>query len=113
MQGATRIVAFSLFHHGIKPEWEDPANRQGKTLTTRVTLAPAEADETWTRLCVECVRGALDEGVLGVQVSQKSSRHACVLKFDVWLAQTADAARVKRLVAQMLPVLQLEVAPRR
>lgn len=89
----TRIVAYSLFHEGVKPEWEDPANLYGTTLSARLTLTLEKARDAWNSLFMNCVRGAMDDGVLGVQVSDKAGG---VVKFDIWLEKDTDAARIAR-----------------
>ena len=103
----TRVVSLSFFRDGAKPEWEDPANHGGTTLTVRAHLTAFQAREAWTALCVDCARGAAD-GVVGVQVTQK---WAGTLKFDVWLRADCDVTRATRAVSDAVG-LPVSVAPR-
>ena len=116
MKRGARVVGYSLFRLGVKPEWEDPANHLGKTLSVRTpSMRPDAAQKVWTALVVECVRGAADDGLVGVQCFQKrSGRDApvVVLKFDLWLCAHADAERIARH-ARTLTGLRFEVTPRR
>lgn len=108
---AQRIVSFSFFRDDVKPEWEHPQNHGGATLTARVTLAPERAQDVWTTLCADCARGVSDDGVLGVQVSQKRGKPHPTLKFDVWLHASCDAARMARLTSAATG-LAFALAPR-
>jgi hypothetical protein len=103
----TRVVSFSFFRQGAKPEWEDPANHGGTTLTVRAHLSPSKVRETWTTLCADCARGAADD-VVGVQVTQK---WAGALKFDVWLRAHCDVAHATHTV-NAATGLTFYVAPR-
>ena len=107
-----RIVALSFFRGATKPEWEHPDNHGGTTLTTRTTLPPDRARDVWTSLVADCARGAVEDGLLGVQVSQKWGRHAPSLKFDLWLHATCDAARVSALAHASTGGLCFTIAPR-
>ena len=102
-----RIVSLSFFRAGTKPEWEDPANHRGTTLSMRAVLPPAKAKEAWTSLCADCARGAADD-VVGVQVSQKWGGS---LKMDVWLRADCDVAHTTRFVNDST-ALTFSVAPR-
>jgi hypothetical protein len=80
------VTAWSFFRAGIKPEWEDPSNHNGSTLTARASLPPEAATRVWTALVAECARGAAPAHVVGVQVARKRSKHGFSTKFDVWLS---------------------------
>lgn len=94
--GGKRVTTYSLFRDTVLPEWEDPTNANGHTLTHRVTHNAARALplEVWKSLFVECIRGAEPDDVVGVQVTKKQTRGALVVKFDVWLRASADVAAV-------------------
>lgn len=79
------VVAWSLFRDGIRPEWEHPANEGGVTLFFRSVLTSAQAVQLWTDLVVECVRGAVPDGVVGVLVSKRPANNGNVfIKSEVW-----------------------------
>ena len=88
-----RIVALSFFREDIRPEWEDAKNTNGATLSARVSENADSVREIWISLVADCARGAAPDDVTGVQVIQKQSRYACVVRFDIWLSCNADHAR--------------------
>ena len=92
-QSRTSIVSWSWFRHGIQPAWEDPANKDGLTLTFRQVLQPSVAERAWTELVVECVRGGVPRTLLGVQCSQKHTHGQVQIKLDVWMRRGANPDR--------------------
>ena len=95
------MTSFSFFKKNIKPEWEDEANRDGITLSTRLQLQLSEVEALWTFVTRDCVRGVLDDSVNGIHISKKMSRHVMSVKFDVWLCRTPDVARIQSELNEM------------
>ena len=106
------VQGWSFFRVPVRPEWEDPRNQHGSTLTARVALAPAKAEEVWTALLCDCARGRAADEVLGVQLTHKWTRHAPAVKVDVWLARDAPVDAVRSWLAEATQ-LAFESAPRR
>ena len=104
------VTTWSFFRRGIKPEWEDPANHNGSTLTARVTLPPDDATNVWAALVLECARGAAPDQVVGVQVTRKKSRHTFSNKFDIWLS--CRATPELHAWADLLTGLEFELGKR-
>ena len=105
------VTTLSFFREGVHPEWEDPANRGGTTLSARNALSPQRIDEAWKVLLCECARNALDPKVQGVQLSQRWMRGP-VVKIDVWVGPGSSAATATML-RTLLPDLSFAVAARR
>lgn len=80
------MTSFSFFRSHVRPEWEDPHNRDGHTLSARAHIPLPDAERLWSDLLCECVRGAFPTGVLGVMLSQKSFRRTPCVKVDLWLS---------------------------
>ena len=80
------ITGFTLFKDNILPEWEDPRNANGTTCSLRGDFPGAVINDMWNELVLEVVRGGMHDSVLGIQITDKTSRKSCV-KFDVWFAK--------------------------
>lgn len=82
------VHSFSFFRDGITPEWEHPRNEHGYTLSARSARTSTDRARLWVDLLCECARGALDDAVLGVQLSSRrgAGDH---FKVDVWCTQNA------------------------
>ena len=107
----TRIVAYSFFRYFAKPSWEDPHNAQGTTLTARLVMTPDRLRSVWWSLCAMCAMESVDNHVLGVQVFQKWSRQAPMIRIDVWLRYGAEVADVQARLQEAVQ-LTFAVAPR-
>ena len=72
----------------VRPEWEDPANRGGSTLSARYIFAKRRvAFDVWEKLVLDCTRGACPDAVIGVVCCRKFAKS---LKLEVWLSSSAD-----------------------
>lgn len=96
-----RISSWSLFRGNIKPKWEHPMNKHGTTITHRTNVDEIDARDTWRDLVLECIRGALPDYILGVQVTQKPSRHTTFVKFDVWLSADVNLSHARDLLRNL------------
>jgi hypothetical protein len=88
------VNSFSFFKHDILPEWEHQANHHGSTLTTRLKLSRSETERLWTFITCECARGAMNENVLGVQLTKKMSR-VVMVKVDFWLCDSSNTTNIQ------------------
>ena len=89
------VNSFSFFKNGIIPEWEHQANHHGFTITTRLKLLQTEAEHLWTFMTCECARGAMNESVLGIQLTRKWSKHLILVKVDFWLSHSSNIKNIQ------------------
>ena len=94
-----RISSWSLFRNDIQPKWEHPENDNGFTLTHRTNVDDINAQCVWRDLVFECIRGAFPDYILGIQVTQKPSRHTTFIKFDIWIASGVDPSHAQHVLA--------------
>lgn len=106
-----RIAGFSFFRHSVTPEWENPHNHGGITLSARMSMSKAKAQATWLSLCCECAGGLISDDVLGIQVLQKRGKHNPVIRFEAWLRKGCDVQAIARYLREMSS-LTFEVAKR-
>ncbi len=59
VEGRT-IDAFSVFKKGIRPEWEDEANRAGSELTCRKSMTLDVLDTYWENLVLGLIGEVID-----------------------------------------------------
>ena len=97
-----RILSWSLFRDDIQPKWEDPKNFGGSTLTSRTNIDEVDAKVVWRDIIFECIRGAIPQDILGVQVTQKPFRNTTLLKFDVWLRSNSDITHIRNVLKRLL-----------
>ena len=88
------IVSYSFFRHDILPEWEDPKNVAGHTLTARLRGGKNELQRVWETVTCDCARGYLAEHVNGVQFSKRYDHKQPLMKIDLWLPSTSDVSFV-------------------
>ena len=93
-----RISTWSLFRNDIQPKWEHPENENGFTLTHRTNVDDINAQHAWRDIVFECIRGAFPDYILGVQVTQKPSRHTTFIKFDIWVASGTDLSHAQHVL---------------
>lgn len=103
------VLTWSFFREHIRPEWEDPLNTRGTTLTHRSHMTAPAAQQTWTLLAAECARGAFPESVNGIQITKRTARSpaTALVRIDVWLrsdtprGQTSDFARLLQTLTHL------------
>jgi len=85
------IESLSLFKAGIKPEWEDKANRQGGEWFVRKTLSLGFLDEAWKKLVLGMIGETLDpeHEVTGARVVDKSVRGKAIYRLELWFRSKA------------------------
>lgn len=100
----TRIVAYSLFRDGIKPEWEDPCNIQGSEWGCRENLEVERFAQLWR----DYILGAIGEHIPhcnGIRAINKSNRTRTLHKIEVWM-DTSDHAKsqaCRRALSVLVP----------
>jgi hypothetical protein len=101
------IEAFSVFKKGIKPEWEDPVNRNGAELSCRKGFGIGELSCHWENLVFGLIGEMIDIGdeICGCRVIDKSKKgHPKTLfKFEVWLRSgTCDYEKINKNMLDIL-----------
>ena len=79
------VSSFSIFKKGVKPEWEDDANKRGGEWFCRKRMDPAVLDEHWLHLVLGVVGETIDSGdeITGVRVVDKSKRDI-MYRIELW-----------------------------
>ncbi|XP_022667111.1 eukaryotic translation initiation factor 4E-like [Varroa jacobsoni] len=82
---AFRHYTYNLFKKGIRPEWEDPANKTGGKWSVGQAWSAPRVDEVWLDLCLICIGGyelgKYSSHVNGVYVTWKPEG----ARISVWL----------------------------
>ena len=97
------LDGFSVFKKGIRPEWEDAANRSGAELVARKTMRVEECDVYWENLVLALIGETMDEGdeICGGRIVDKSKRGnpRTLFKIEIWLRsnnpEIAERIRLK------------------
>lgn len=102
------IEAFSIFKKGIRPEWEDPENRDGAGLTCRKSFSPNEVDRHWENMVFGIIGEMIDVSneICGCRVIDKSKKgtQRTLFKLEIWL-RTGRAEVGERIKKNLLDVL--------
>ena len=82
------IDAFSLFKKGIRPEWEDPENKNGAEFMCRKTMAPELLDQYWENMVLGLIGETIDaaDDVCGCRVVDKSKKQSTrtMFRLEMW-----------------------------
>ena len=94
------VTSWSFFRSNILPEWEDPHNHDGITLSHRSVLPAESSFAIWESLVTSCVLGAQPSTVTGIFVTRKGRyvrghEYGVMMKFEVWLREGADTSEVR------------------
>lgn len=92
------IGSFCVFKKGIKPEWEDPANRLGSEYFCRTIKSLEIADLIWENLVLGLIGETIDEEnyICGCRIVNKPGNRFNT-KVELWLStrQTEVTDRIK------------------
>jgi hypothetical protein len=90
--GERVIESLSLFKSGIKPEWEDKANRAGGEWFIRKALPLPYLDDVWKKLVLGMIGETLDSGdeITGARVCDKSLRGKPMYRLELWFRTKAN-----------------------
>lgn len=102
------IEGFSVFKKGIKPEWEDPANRTGGEWYCRTgSVQPKQLDAFWQHMLMSMVGETLDSGdeVTGARVVDKSKKGTKMYRIELWFRSQKVSSR-EELYKNLLATLQ-------
>jgi len=102
--GDRMIESLSLFKAGIKPEWEDKANRQGGEWFIRKALPLPYLDDVWTKLALTMIGETLDSGdeITGARVVDKSTRGKTMYRLELWFRTKAAMEDLKKALHDSL-----------
>jgi hypothetical protein len=101
---------YHLFKDGIKPMWEDPANKNGgKWLITLKGTNTALLDRSWMWLVLALIGEELDDNddVTGAVVSTRSKGDRIAL----WIRNKSDVDLVNKIGKKFVMLLDLEKEP--
>jgi hypothetical protein len=102
------IDAFSVFKKGIRPEWEDPANRTGGEFTCRKSMMPEQLDVYWENMVLGLIGETIDEGdeVCGCRVADKSKKgnSRTMFRLELWV-RSSEQAVAERLRTRLCDAL--------
>lgn len=104
MAGRT-IDAFSVFKKNIRPEWEDPENRDGAELTCRKGFSTGELDRHWENMVFGLIGEIIDvnNDICGCRVIDKSQKNKTMYKFELWLRSgSCDQEKLKKNLLEVL-----------
>lgn len=100
------VDALMIFREGVKPEWEDDANKTGGhfQFQLRPDLGPGVIDEYWNNVVLGMVAGIIEPSdmVTGVRLvdklSQKATRQAMAsIRIEVWFRDCDETEQVEAL----------------
>jgi translation initiation factor 4E len=90
-----------IFRKGIKPEWEDEANKYGGhfLFNFKSSISPMQLDEYWNNLILGMVGCSFSgaELINGVRLVDKTSGRAPVVRFEVWFRDYDNQQAVQSL----------------
>jgi len=80
------VESFSLFKKGIKPEWEDQANRTGAEWFCRKNFPMQQLDDFWQNLALGMIGETIDHGdeICGARVVDKCAGGRCMYRLELW-----------------------------
>ena len=101
------IDAFSLFKKGIKPAWEDQANKKGGELLCRKTMTVDALDTYWENLVLGLIGETVDEQdeICGCRVVDKSKKgNRMMFRLEIW-TRTGNSELAERMKQRLSNVL--------
>jgi hypothetical protein len=102
------IDGFSVFKKGIRPEWEDPANKAGSELTCRKTMSMEILDTHWENLVLGLIGETIDEQneICGCRIVDKSKKgnSKTMFRMELWL-RNGDQQLADRIKGRMIEAL--------
>lgn len=89
------LEGLMLFRKGVKPEWEDPANKNGCSFDCSLKdLHPSQIDELWQSLLLGLVGESFPfvEHITGVRFMDRLKKHSSV-KLEIWLSVSSEGTK--------------------
>lgn len=90
-----------MFKKNIKPEWEDPENRNGAELSCRAAFSLNDVDRFWENMVFGLIGEVIDinDEICGCRVIDKSKKGnpKTMFKFELWLrSENSDHEKIKK-----------------
>ena len=101
-----KVVAYSIFKDGIKPQWEDKFNEYGCEWGCRQQLDKEYVSEVWKHIVAGMVCGDLN--VLGARVVNKNTQLRNITKIEVWLGEEDDPAEIYGNLQNIISSLNMD-----
>ena len=100
------IDDFAFFKSSIKPEWEDPANKEHGCLQLRKSLAPEQLDLYWQNMLLALIGATLDPAdvIAGARVVDKGGKTGAMYRLELWL-KISDVDKVNVLRERLEAVI--------
>jgi hypothetical protein len=100
-----KVVAFSVFKKGIRPEWEDPANSKASEWTSQ--NIEIDIDSHWENLVLALLGQTLEEGdeICGGRVVDRSKAKAVGYRLELWLRVNTSRESADRVKDRLLAAL--------
>ena len=92
---------------GIKPAWEDPANKKGGELLCRKTMTVDALDTYWENLVLGLIGETVDEQdeICGCRVVDKSKKgNRMMFRLEIW-TRTGNAELAEKMKQRLGDVL--------
>jgi translation initiation factor 4E len=105
LTGKKQATSFMIFRDAIRPEWEDPINRQGGHFQFNLQLPSnhddrslAFVDEYWNNIVLAVVGNSFDmaEYVTGIRLVNKSVSSKPHLRIEIWFKQCDKTDLLKK-----------------
>lgn len=100
------IKAFSVFKKGIKPEWEDSANKNGSDLVAVKAFNPEVLDFFWENLVLGLIGETVDEDdeICGIRIVNQTRKTKPTFKIEIWL-RSADETAMNKIRSKLSDIL--------
>ena len=103
-----RIIAMNLFEKGIKPEWEDVKNKNGKILTQEYLIESgleqflSNATEIWIKLMCALIGEAIPHcnyinGIRFVDKAKFGYFKSIIFRFEIWVNSEMEEKKAEEL----------------
>lgn len=104
--GLSKGANYHLFKDGIKPLWEDPANKNGGKWVMLVRGQQSLIDSIWSNLTMALVGQVLDpmDSVCGIVVSARPKMD----RIQVWTRGRDDYPALNALASRIISAMALE-----
>jgi len=113
-QGGSKVIvdALMVFRTGVKPQWEDPHNKDGGhfQLQLKPQLGGGMLDDLWNKIVLGMIGGCIEpaEMVTGVRLVDKLGQDKRpTIRIEVWFNDMSDNDRVVQLRHSFEKVLRM------
>ena len=88
------VEGYSLFKTGIRPEWEDEANKYGGEIFCRKTFKPRDFDEIYETLLLGLIEETIypEDEVCGCRIVDKNKGGRPAYRVEVWFRSQGNVS---------------------